>query len=158
MSTHIGETIDDRYTVTALIGRGGMAEVYRARAEGADGFEKDVVIKRILPIHSGNSLFTTMFVDEARIASELVIFSDRCDVTEETVRARAHIVAFRALLAGERPSGEQLIGKRCEFLTQELGREFNTIGSKCRETSMSSDVVTAKVELERIREQVHNIA
>ncbi len=97
-------------------------------------------------------------VDEARIASELVIFSDRCDVTEETVRARAHIVAFRALLAGERPSGEQLIGKRCEFLTQELGREFNTIGSKCRETSMSSDVVTAKVELERIREQVHNIA
>ena len=97
-------------------------------------------------------------VDEARIASELVLFSDRCDVTEETVRARAHVAAFRALLEGSIPEGEVLIGKRCEFLTQELGREFNTIGSKCRETTMAADVVTAKVELERIREQVHNIA
>jgi uncharacterized protein (TIGR00255 family) len=97
-------------------------------------------------------------LDEGRVASELVLFSDRCDVTEETVRARAHIRAFRALLRGEMPDGETLMGKRCEFLTQELGREFNTIGSKCRDSAMSANVVTAKVELERIREQVHNIA
>lgn len=97
-------------------------------------------------------------IDEAKIASELVLFSDRCDVTEETVRARAHIRAFQALLDGTLPEGEQLMGKRCEFLTQELGREFNTIGSKCRDSAMSANVVTAKVELERIREQVHNIA
>ena len=97
-------------------------------------------------------------LDEGRVASELVLFSDRCDVTEETVRARAHIRAFRALLQGEMPDGETLMGKRCEFLTQELGREFNTIGSKCRDSAMSANVVTAKVELERIREQVHNIA
>ena len=97
-------------------------------------------------------------VDEGRVATELVLFSDRCDVTEETVRARAHVRAFRTLLAGETPEGERLMGKRCEFLTQELGREFNTIGSKCRDSAMSANVVTAKVELERIREQVHNIA
>jgi len=97
-------------------------------------------------------------LDEGRMASELVLFSDRCDVTEETVRARAHIEAFRKLLLGEVPKGETLMGKRCEFLTQELGREFNTIGSKCRDSAMSANVVTAKVELERIREQVHNIA
>jgi len=97
-------------------------------------------------------------LDEGRVASELVLFSDRCDVTEETVRARAHIRAFRVLLQGEMPDGETLMGKRCEFLTQELGREFNTIGSKCRDSAMSANVVTAKVELERIREQVHNIA
>ncbi|MDP6944024.1 MAG: YicC/YloC family endoribonuclease [Myxococcota bacterium] len=101
-------------------------------------------------------------VDEGRIASELVVFSDRCDVTEETVRTRAHITAFGALLAGARTSDgaseEVLVGKRCEFLTQELGREFNTIGSKCRDAGMASDVVDAKVELERIREQVQNIA
>ena len=97
-------------------------------------------------------------VDEGRLASELVFFSDRCDVTEETVRTRAHITAFRALLVPGGSSEEVLLGKRCEFLTQELGREFNTIGSKCREAGMASDVVDAKVELERIREQVHNIA
>ena len=97
-------------------------------------------------------------LDEGRVASELILFSDRCDVTEETVRARAHIRAFRTLLQGEMPEGETLMGKRCEFLTQELGREFNTIGSKCRDSAMSANVVTAKVELERIREQVHNIA
>ncbi len=97
-------------------------------------------------------------LDEGRIANELVLFSDRCDVTEETVRARAHVNAFRALLKGDLPEGEVLMGKRCEFLTQELGREFNTIGSKCRDSTMSAQVVTAKVELERIREQVHNIA
>lgn len=97
-------------------------------------------------------------VDEGRLAAELVVFSDRCDVTEETVRARAHVMAFRALLTGETESDEILRGKRCEFLTQELGREFNTIGSKCREAGMASDVVDAKVELERIREQVQNIA
>ncbi|MGB0591009.1 MAG: YicC/YloC family endoribonuclease [Myxococcota bacterium] len=97
-------------------------------------------------------------LDEGRVASELILFSDRCDVTEETVRARAHIRAFRVLLQGEVPDGETLMGKRCEFLTQELGREFNTIGSKCRDSDMSANVVTAKVELERIREQVHNIA
>ena len=97
-------------------------------------------------------------LDEGRIANELVLFSDRCDVTEETVRARAHVKAFRSLLKGNIPEGEVLMGKRCEFLTQELGREFNTIGSKCRDSAMSAQVVTAKVELERIREQVHNIA
>ncbi len=97
-------------------------------------------------------------VDAGRLASELVIFSDRCDVTEETVRVRTHLTAFRALLAGNGPSKEVVLGKRCEFLTQELGREFNTIGSKCREAGMAHSVIDAKVELERIREQVQNIA
>jgi uncharacterized protein (TIGR00255 family) len=94
-------------------------------------------------------------VDEGRVASELVIFADRCDVNEETVRARTHIDALRATLRDE---DEPRHGKRLEFLAVELGREFNTIGSKCREAGMASDVVAAKVELERIREQVLNIA
>jgi len=96
--------------------------------------------------------------DEGRIASELVLFSDRCDVTEETVRARAHITTFQGHLQGGDGDVTALLGKRLEFLTQELGREFNTIGSKCREAGMTHDVVEAKVELERIREQVLNIA
>ena len=85
----------------------------------------------------------------------MVVFADRCDVTEETVRARTHVDALRTSLMD---STESRHGKRLEFLAVELGREFNTIGSKCREAGMSADVVAAKVELERIREQVLNIA
>ena len=95
-------------------------------------------------------------IDPGRIATELVLFADRSDVTEETVRARTHIAALRELLAdGGRDDGR---GKRLDFLAQELGREFNTVGSKCRDADMAGAVVDAKVELERIREQVQNIA
>ena len=93
-------------------------------------------------------------LDEARLATELVLFADKSDVTEETVRARSHIAAFRALLG---PQEDPLRGKRLDFLAQELGREVNTIGSKCRDAGMAQDVVDTKVELERIREQVQNV-
>ncbi|MGM0576222.1 MAG: YicC/YloC family endoribonuclease [Myxococcota bacterium] len=93
--------------------------------------------------------------DEGRLVTELVMFAERVDVTEETVRARTHVGAFRRLLD---PQVEIRRGKRLDFLAQELNREFNTIGSKCRDAGMAEDVVDAKVELERIREQVQNIA
>jgi uncharacterized protein (TIGR00255 family) len=92
--------------------------------------------------------------DEARVVTELVLFADRCDVTEETVRARTHIGQFKELLN----TSQESVGKRLEFLTQELVREFNTIGSKCRDATMAAGVVDAKVEVERIREQIQNIA
>lgn len=94
-------------------------------------------------------------IDESRLATELVLFADRSDITEETVRARSHVAAFRALLG---PQADALRGKRLDFLAQELGREVNTIGSKCRDAGMAQDVVDTKVELERIREQVQNFA
>lgn len=93
-------------------------------------------------------------LDPGRLATELVVFADKSDVTEETVRARTHIAGFRQILDGAREAK----GKRLDFLAQELGREFNTIGSKCRDAGMAGAVVDAKVELERIREQVQNIA
>lgn len=92
--------------------------------------------------------------DEARVVTELTLFADRCDVTEETVRARTHVTQFQRLLE----ASDGIVGKRLEFLTQELVREFNTIGSKCRDAHMASAVVDAKVEVERIREQILNIA
>lgn len=94
-------------------------------------------------------------LDESRLATELVLFADKSDITEETVRARSHVAAFRALLG---PQDDPLRGKRLDFLAQELGREVNTIGSKCRDAGMAQDVVDTKVELERIREQVQNFA
>ena len=93
-------------------------------------------------------------VDQGRIITELTLFAEKCDVTEEVVRAATHLKMLRELLE----PGLLIRGKRLDFLVQELGREFNTVGSKCRDVGMTSAVVDAKVELERIREQVQNIA
>ncbi len=93
-------------------------------------------------------------VDQGRMVTELTLFAEKCDVTEEVVRAATHLTTLRDLLQ----PGTFIRGKRLDFLIQELGREFNTVGSKCRDVGMTSAVVDAKVELERIREQVQNIA
>ncbi|MBD91017.1 MAG: YicC family protein [Deltaproteobacteria bacterium] len=93
-------------------------------------------------------------VDQGRVITELTLFAEKCDVTEEVVRAATHLKTLRELLE----PGLLIRGKRLDFLVQELGREFNTVGSKCRDVGMTSAVVDAKVELERIREQVQNIA
>ena len=92
-------------------------------------------------------------LDEARVVTELVIFSDKSDVTEETVRAATHLNALEQAIDG----ATEQVGKRLDFLAQELFREFNTIGSKCRDAGMAGLVVDAKVELEKVREQVQNI-
>lgn len=94
-------------------------------------------------------------LDQGRILSELVVFSDRSDVTEELVRARAHLEQFRQTLTSSEHTER---GRRLDFLTQELLRELNTLGSKCRDAGVASAVVDAKVELEKIREQSQNIA
>ena len=74
-------------------------------------------------------------------------------MTEETVRAAAHLKNARALI----DRNERTKGKRFDFLAQELFREFNTVGSKCRDVGMATAVIDAKVELEKLREQVQNI-
>lgn len=94
-------------------------------------------------------------LDKSRVLTELVVFSDKSDVTEEIVRARAHIAAFRDTLAGD---ADVERGRRLDFLTQELLRELNTLGSKCRDAGVAIAVVDAKIELEKIREQAQNLA
>jgi uncharacterized protein (TIGR00255 family) len=94
-------------------------------------------------------------LDEARLHQEVVIAADRLDITEELVRLRSHVEQFREALTGAgvgRP-----VGRRLDFLLQELGREANTVGSKANDAPLAQDVVELKTELERIREQVQNI-
>ena len=90
--------------------------------------------------------------DEARIAQEVVLMADRCDITEELVRFASHLVQFDAALEAVEP-----VGRKLDFLLQELGREVNTIGSKANDSEIASCVVELKAELEKIREQVQNI-
>jgi uncharacterized protein (TIGR00255 family) len=92
--------------------------------------------------------------DEGRLAQELVWAADRLDVTEELVRLRSHTAQFRAALAGGDDGG---VGRRLEFLLQELLRETNTVGSKAADAPLAHLVVDLKTELERAREQVLNV-
>ncbi|HHX75124.1 MAG TPA: YicC family protein [Firmicutes bacterium] len=91
-------------------------------------------------------------IDPARLLTEAAIFADRCNVTEELVRLWSHLSAFREALQETGP-----VGRKLDFLTQELFREVNTIGSKANDYEVARLVVEMKAELEKIREQVQNI-
>ncbi len=91
-------------------------------------------------------------VNDERVLKEVAIFADRCDIAEEITRARSHLDQLDTLLRAE---GE--IGRKTEFLLQELGREVNTTGSKANDLAIAKLVIEAKNELERIREQIANI-
>ncbi len=92
-------------------------------------------------------------IDESRLAQELAHHADRVDITEELVRFRAHLAAARTVLADGDP-----VGKRLGFLAQELGREVNTIGSKANDAAIAHEVIGMKSELEKVREQLENLA
>ena len=91
-------------------------------------------------------------VDEAAVAQEIVRYANRSDITEETVRFRAHLEHWRALSDSPEPCGRKL-----DFLLQEMNREVNTLGSKAEGAGVSEIVVSLKAELEKMREQVQNV-
>lgn len=91
-------------------------------------------------------------VDPQRVAQELAIFADRCDICEEVVRFKSHLVQFRQLLCSD-----EAVGRQMDFLIQELNRETNTMGSKSNDAELTKNVVAIKAELEKIREQIQNI-
>ena len=91
-------------------------------------------------------------LDESRLIQEVAYLADRADVTEEIVRCRSHFDQLHTYLDREDP-----VGKRINFLIQEIGREINTIGSKSPQTDVTKHVVEMKGELEKIREQAQNI-
>lgn len=91
-------------------------------------------------------------IDEQRILTEAAIFSEKVAVDEETVRLRSHISQFREMLCEDIP-----VGRKLDFLIQEMNRETNTIGSKAQDLSITRKVVDMKSEIEKIREQIQNI-
>lgn len=91
-------------------------------------------------------------VDEGRLLTEAAIYADKIAVAEETVRLRSHIDQLGVLL-----SGDEAVGRKLDFLVQEINRETNTIGSKCSDLELTRIVVDIKAEIEKIREQIQNI-
>lgn len=98
------------------------------------------------------SMLNDVAVDETRLAQEVAFFAEKSDITEELVRLRSHLKQFREYLLID-----EALGRRLDFLLQEMNREVNTIGSKASESRISSIVVEMKAELEKLREQIQNV-
>lgn len=98
------------------------------------------------------SELTGVAADEQRILTETAVFADKVSVAEETVRLRSHVAQFTDMIAAGGP-----VGRRLDFLVQEMNREANTIGSKCVDAPIAHRVVDMKAEIEKIREQIQNI-
>lgn len=99
-----------------------------------------------------NELLAPGVVDEARLMQEIVIFSDKSSIEEELTRLKSHISQFLELIKQSSP-----IGKKIDFLIQEINREVNTIGSKANSLDITNKVIEIKTEVENIREQIQNI-
>lgn len=99
-----------------------------------------------------NEFLSNVQVDEQRLLTECAIFADKVAVAEETVRLRSHIDQLKQFL-----DSDDAIGRKMDFLVQEMNREANTIGSKAQDVSIARNVIDIKAEIEKIREQIQNI-
>ncbi|HPT68862.1 MAG TPA: YicC family protein [Syntrophomonas sp.] len=101
-------------------------------------------IKEMIPLES---------IDDNRILQEVAIFADHVSITEEIVRLQSHVKQFNEILS----NGDEAIGRKSDFLVQEMFREINTVASKANDIEMGQTVISVKAELEKIREQLQNI-
>ena len=99
-----------------------------------------------------NEILKTNVIDESRLAQEIVLFADKSSIEEELIRLNSHILQFLELLKKDSP-----IGKKFDFIIQEMNREINTIGSKANSLEITNRVIEIKTEIENIREQIQNI-
>lgn len=106
----------------------------------------DKLVERI------HELLGDVSLDESRILQEVAIYADKVAVAEETVRLRSHIEQLNAFISSDEP-----VGRKMDFLVQEINRETNTIGSKANDVDIARKVVDIKAEVEKIREQIQNI-
>jgi len=169
------EDVEEQWNVLGKGIEAALGELDRMRAEEGTALAKDIE-DRIRSIEALQSKINTAVPatveatrrrmsenltrllaeqpDPARLAQEIAIIAERTDVTEELTRLGIHLRKFRALMGDASRDG---VGRKLDFLIQEIGREANTIASKSLNADIAHDVVNIKAELERIREQVQNI-
>jgi uncharacterized protein (TIGR00255 family) len=123
-----------------------QVEAIAARAPQVPANYREQLLKRL------REAGLELDLNDERVLREIALFADRCDVSEEITRLRSHLEQFTVLLRSE---GE--IGRKAEFLLQEIGREVNTIGSKANDLTIARAVIELKNELERVREQMANV-
>lgn len=118
-------------------------------SEYSTGLVEEYVVKLEERI---KEILKTNIIDEARLATEVVIYADKCSIEEELTRLNSHIAQFKSMVEEQKP-----IGKKIDFLLQEMNREINTTGSKSGSLDITNLVVEIKTQLEDIREQVQNV-
>lgn len=123
----------------------GLSEIKEHSAGTVDRY-REILLQRL------KQAGLELELSDERVLKEIAIFSDRCDIAEEVTRLDSHLAQFLECMAANEP-----IGRKLEFLLQEVNREFNTIGSKANNIAVSRHVIEAKNEIERIREQIQNI-
>ena len=117
-----------------------------ARAPLVPALQRDQMLKRLREAE------LDLNPEDERVLKEIALFADRCDISEELTRLRSHLEQFTALLKSEAE-----IGRKSEFILQEIGREVHTIGSKGNDLVIARAIIELKNELERIREQIANV-
>ncbi len=160
LSSAFGRAMDELYAMRAAEGE-ALTRDMSVRLERIERFAAEV---RTLTPRTVESARTRMAeavkrltgeqLDPSRLAQEIALLAERTDVTEELTRLSSHLSQFRGLLAGTR--GES-VGRKLDFLLQEMAREANTISSKAADADIAHHVVEIKAELEKIREQAQNI-
>lgn len=125
-----------------------MTKVVSARSDECTAAFKEKFEARLRKILDDNSIV----IDEQRVLTECAIYTDKIAIDEELVRLDSHFKAFDEIFTLDEP-----IGRKLDFLLQEMNRETNTIGSKCSDAEIAHTVVDIKCELEKIREQVQNL-
>ena len=133
-----------------LRSRGNTIAELVAQVEAGNG--QTVIDYRTRLENKLKEVLSNTSIDESRILTEAAIFADKVAVDEETVRLRSHLQQMNTML-----SGGGAVGRKLDFLLQEMNREANTIGSKCTDVRLARIVVDIKAELEKIREQTQNI-
>lgn len=155
-------------TAEAIKGFIAMRETEGERLKNDVLFRTDTILEKVAFVESRSpetvkayrerleqkvkDLLESANVDEQRIITETAIFADKVAVDEETVRLRSHIKQLKSLMEAGEP-----VGKKLDFIVQEMNRETNTIGSKCQDIEIAHTVVDIKSEIEKIREQIQNI-
>lgn len=134
---------DVLYRADVILGK--VAEIEKRSPETVKEYN-DRLLARI------NEFLSEVQVDEQRLLTECAIFADKVAVAEETVRLRSHIDQLRLFL-----NSDEAVGRKIDFLVQEMNREANTIGSKAQDVSIARNVIDIKAEIEKIREQIQNI-
>ncbi len=137
-----------------------LAQDLLARLDTIEGIAADVSVRAPKVVEEYRAkleeriavLIAQVDVDRQRLATEVALFADKASIDEELVRLGSHIVQMRELLGSA-----EAVGRRLDFVVQELNREFNTIGSKANDASIAQLVILGKAEIEKIREQVQNI-
>jgi uncharacterized protein (TIGR00255 family) len=146
MRAHEGAVLQkDLLARVALLAR--QLEDVAARAPQIPKLYRELLFKRLR-----EAGLEQLDVGDERVLKEIALFADRCDVSEEVTRLRSHLAQLEGLL---RTEGE--VGRKAEFLLQEIGRESHTIGSKANDLAIAKAVIELKNEIERIREQIANV-